>query len=463
MKRLLFVACCFFCFNIANAQIGIKINGDPIKFGKKKNKQEENKPAGVGNESNATPETGNTVIVKQKNEWYLIYGSGQGNDWKDVYSTQALIGQNNFTGEKRKGLFSPYFSIKNTAEPNNKRRFMKDYPEWQAYIQPADKLGKIYFSTGQNMASASNSKTAFTSADMIYGTLEVNGKSLTETFQLPKQASSFGRNEDLYSLRLAIQFFNAENGNYIGGAYNLFWGEPMLLSESELKANKLYFDLRPAPDKTYSIFSDAINWNSQYTYGGILINNILKYIKKEGDYRVVVCLSNPYLSKDGFGNEIKNQWNEAYGEFTLTVRESDLAQLKTDKNLINERVYSLMHSGVLPESFAKPGTTPDATLSLTQLKAAIQNTYGSNYIIHKVVFENNSYTGWTIETDNIGLPREKRLNRRVLFTYTNKTDGKCYVNAVVPRRKYAGGGKYGSLEMGPSSFDKIIIECKSAK
>ncbi|MBP6687794.1 MAG: hypothetical protein KA160_08040 [Lacibacter sp.] len=461
MKKITCIALLFLLSTSLSAQVNVSVGGNKVTIGNKKKPVNTDTNRQQGSNSN---EENQTKISKNKVLWKRLNGSSMRNDW--VSRSEAIdeiMQPNAYVNDKRNGLLSPYFSIQKAGESNNQKRFAVDYPELKQYFQQPDKLGKIYFSTEQGKASLTNNTSNFTTADMIYATLEINGAGLSQTFQMPKTANAFGKEEELYSVKLGIQLFDVTTGDFIGGSSYLYSGDKLLLYNNELNVQKLHFDLRPAPGNTRSIFGESINWTSIAKRGGILLEHLNNHLKKEGNYRVVICISNIEVLKDGFGNAIKNQWNEAYGEFTFTVYEADLAKMKSDAKLIEKKVYEIVHTAVLPEAFTKQASSPDPSLQLSFLKMLVQNTYGHMYIIHKVVFDNGNGTGWRVETNSLGIPIEKRLNRQVLFTYTSKADGKCYAEGFVPRRKYVGGGKYEALSMSSSRFEKIIIDCKQAK
>src|SRR6185503_1312004 len=162
--------------------------------------------------------------------------------------------------------------------------------------------GKIYFSNQPFTSSANNTKNSFTSADYIYGRMELNAGTIKEAFKLKDKANA------LSFLKCKITVL--QNGEEISyGSSRDF----ILLKDAAKNGNALNFDILPEPSKVTTVYSMLDDFSA-----GIGFNPITTLIMNghwpTGNYKVKVMIYSE--TTNAYGDlQSEDKWPGVEGEF----------------------------------------------------------------------------------------------------------------------------------------------------
>ena len=205
------------------------------------------------------------------------------------------------------------------------------------YIMPVKNEtvnGKIYFSNKPFTTSNMGSQKIFTSADYIYGRIELDAETINKAFRVFEPNVNYPHAYFLY--RVYVFYKGQEMG--FNSSRNL-----CLLREKE-KNNKWFnFDVLPEPSKASTVLSgiERFDYYSLCTvplYGLINSNNF----KENGEYRIVVKFYTE--SYDVWNNmEPVEKWPVLEEEFTFIFNTKDVPMLKkneeTADNVIEKNAF----------------------------------------------------------------------------------------------------------------------------
>ena len=183
----------------------------------------------------------------------------------------------------------------------------------------ASVAGKIFFSDKPFTSSNAGSKKNFTSADFIYGRIELDAETINTAFRVFTPNNSYPYAYFLY--RVYVFYKGKEMG--FNSSNNI-----CLLREKD-KNNKWFnFDVLPEPAKASTVLSGTERFD-YYSLGTVPLYNLIDPYKfsENGDYRIVVKFySETY---DAWGRmEPVEKWPVLEEEFTFSLNETDVPRLK---------------------------------------------------------------------------------------------------------------------------------------
>ncbi len=155
---------------------------------------------------------------------------------------------------------------------------------------------------------------------------------------------------------------------------------------------------------------------------------------------------------------------QAIGKLTLNCAGIDAEKIMANANLAAKNASdNYAKNTKLPKSFAD-ATTPfkDAGLSYTNMKNLLKTEWGNCATILKIGAYGTAQEDWLIYKNYLGIPTYKASYREIKAIYKGK-DGWCYfVEGIVFRRDYAGGGKYTNVKFSTDGRH-VKIDCKNVK
>ena len=182
--------------------------------------------------------------------------------------------------------------------------------------------GKIYFSQQPFSATNEGNKKSFTSADYIYGRMELDSASIQQAFRL------FEPNENYPHAYFFYRVYIYRDGQEIGfnPSVNL-----CLLKGNSRKNNWFNFDVLPEPAKASTILCGTERFNTSLSsaplYGLINPDNF----KENGEYKIMVKFY--YESYDVWNNmEPVEKWPKLEGEFSFLFSDKDVPMLKKNES-----------------------------------------------------------------------------------------------------------------------------------
>lgn len=295
---------------------------------------------------------------------------------------------------------------------------------------------KIYFSNQPFSTSHAGAKTSFTSAEFIYGRLELPGKTLKETFKL--DAIKKGP----YFLKLYIASY--KNNQQQGGSNT---NTAIRIEENELNNTWLNFDVMAEPDKAkthmgfYNEYESGVAEFGKLRMGPLYEIISQRMFPSNGEYTIYLQFNFP--AKDGWGNKIpEKEWPMAEGSFSFLFNSGDVAAINNNKDqLVNMSKKVLVDK--LPDYFAKPIAISDPTVTVAKVTPLIKNYLQRSEIEVLKVAIQPAASMWSINKNELGL-----ITRRFVTGYYGivyKKDGLCKMGSVRMIQDYIGGGKYGNL------------------
>ena len=201
-----------------------------------------------------------------------------------------------------------------------------------AYADPGKDVnvsGKIYFSNQPFTTSNAGSKNNFTSADYIYGRIELDAQTINEAFRV------FEPNENYPHAYFLYRVYIFHNGKEMG--FNSSWN--ICLLKPEHKNNKWFnFDVLPEPAKASTVVSGSERFEC-YSIGTVPLYGLINpdNFKENGEYRIVVKFYSE--SYDVWGKmESVEKWPVLEGEFTFMFNAKDVPMLKKNEAAAHEMI-----------------------------------------------------------------------------------------------------------------------------
>src|SRR5690349_4696816 len=211
--------------------------------------------------------------------------------------------------------------------------------------------GKIYFSSSPFTTSASNAKTSFTSAENIYGRLELSSGTIKEAFKIKEKEGA------LTYVKCKITVM--QNGEVIpyGDSKDF-----ILIKDAVKNSNALNFDILPDPAKVTTVYSMLDDFSA-----GIGFNPLSTLVMNghypDGDYKVRITIYNE--TSNAYGDlQNEDKWPKVEDEFDWKFKEDDAERILANKNKIKETTQeNAFRYDKLPPVFSSPGklTDPNAT------------------------------------------------------------------------------------------------------
>lgn len=188
--------------------------------------------------------------------------------------------------------------------------------------KPGTVKGKIYFSNRPFTTSNVGSKTSFTSADYIYGRMELDEETMDKAFRVTENQ---GGNDNAHFLYRVYIFYKGEEVGFNSS------GNICLVRPKE-KNNKWFnFDVLTEPVKATTVMAGTRRFE-YYTLGTAPLYGLIRPEKFEenGEYKIVVKMyAETY---DSWGNmEAVEKWPVLQEEFTFIFNTKDVPMLLKNK------------------------------------------------------------------------------------------------------------------------------------
>lgn len=322
---------------------------------------------------------------------------------------------------------------------------------------------RMSFSSAPFTDGSGGGKTSFTSADFIYGRLELN-QSIYDAFGM----NGLG-NKDFYYVWYSLGVERNSNHQY-GVSPHL---APMLITKDQAKQNFLNFDILPDPNKlTTAVGMKGLEDDLSYyqyslpLYFLVAENNVRGNFPKSGTYTLRLRL---YLNNfDEWGKALSDEENSpsVASEFTFQFSVSDAATLEANGKAATAHAGTARNkrnsAKALPDWWGKNRGPADAKLTSARLTALFNGRASRNAAVYLNKFAWGSYSAvWTIFKDQYGLPNY-RYSPNVWAVYKNNKDGLCYYGWHVVREDYSGAGTYGQAYLSPLR-DETYIDCAAVR
>jgi hypothetical protein len=303
------------------------------------------------------------------------------------------------------------------------------------------------------LVNNTNAKTSFTSAEYIYGTVDLDGKTIKDFFKIP----DIKYEDEYYYLNYLVEVY--EGNDMLADN----WPSRTLVKEADIKNTVLYFDVLPEPSKASSVLSGTEKFDAGLFAGPLYTMIRNQDFKKNGTYTIKVRFY--YKSRDAYGNEQpKEKWPECKGSLSFAFNENDVPAVLINKTeadaIVAENAFKMSK---LPAIFSTPSKVNDPKVTPAKLAAILKRDRPERTMLKFVIGEVDGVL-WKIATNDLDIPRYRYFTPYIHVAY--KMDGKCYVGTVELIEEYLGGGKYGSLKVGFTSASNRkdnAIDCGKVK
>ena len=297
-----------------------------------------------------------------------------------------------------------------------------------------------------------NSKTSFTSAEYIYGSMDLGGKTVKEFFRIPEPSEEHPY-PFLYYIVEAYQ-----NDDLVG---NNGW-RYVLLRDADKGKMVLQFDILPEPAKVTTILCGTEKFDAGLGAGPLYDLVFNQQFKKNGTYIIKVKFYSKSL--DVYGNEqSKDKWPECTGSFGFKFNENDVpVLLKNNKEANGIAAENAFKLDKLPNEF-NGSKVSDPKVTAVKLSAILKRDLPERTVLKFAIGEADGAL-WKIAKNDLDIPRYRYFTPYIHVVY--KMDGKCYVGTVELIEEYLGGGKYGPLKVGFTSAGNRkdnVIDCGKVK
>ena len=189
--------------------------------------------------------------------------------------------------------------------------------------------GKIYFSNKPFSTTNSGSKINFTSADYIYGRIELDSQTIQQAFRVFDPQGNYPHSYFLYRVYV---FHNGEEMGF-NSSHNI------CLLRPKDKSNKWFnFDVLPEPAKASTVLSGSERFE-YYSLGTVPLYNLVSpdNFKENGEYKIVVKFYTE--SYDVWGKmEPVEKWPVLEGEFTFMFNAKDVPMLKKNEEAADDMI-----------------------------------------------------------------------------------------------------------------------------
>jgi hypothetical protein len=320
---------------------------------------------------------------------------------------------------------------------------------------------KITFS---NNPDGSNPRTSFTSSEFIYGRLDLGGKTVYDAFGLKNLGDA-----KFYYINYDLRIWKPDEKPWDD------WGGRNFTLVTKEDAQKTYwnFDVLPDPTKV-STLKSAIEDELEYYKGvaGIYSKwyndaSARSTFPQNGTYTIDVTL---------YGNSY-DDWGKPTGEsekyptvsatFAFQFSGTDGQTLIANAKKAGENLEAARNRrGMLramPDWWAKGATPPEPKLAPARLVPMIKSYIGQwnlTYLKHMIYPFKGSV--WAVETNDLGIPRYRRVTSAIYIIYKDPKDDACKLGYLEMIENYAGGGTYAAPHLTGIS-DVRHIECSVVK
>ena len=319
---------------------------------------------------------------------------------------------------------------------------------------------KLYFSNAPFTSSSAGATSSFTSADYIYGRLELP-RSIYDAFGM----KGFG-NKDFYYLNYGIDVETNGQRTY----YALPRTEPILITKEQAKQNYLNFDVLPDPNKITTIAGRIADDRSYYfdpapLYVLVGGTDVRQIFPKTGTYKVTIRIDLNNFDEWGEMQREREKFPAVVSAFTFQFNVGDAQTLAANNKKASENALTARNRmetlTALPEWWGKTRAPSDPKLTVARLTPLLRDYTREATYLNKFVWGEYSLPLWTIHKDSYGLP-SYRFGPQLWALYKHNKDGTCFFVRYSPRETYSGAGTYGQLHL-QAMTNYTYIDCAAIR
>ena len=319
---------------------------------------------------------------------------------------------------------------------------------------------RMSFSTTPFSDGSGAGQSSFTSADFIYGRLDL-GRSIFDAFGM----KGFG-NKDFYYLNYGIDVEANGERTY----YALPRTEPILITKELAKQTYLNFDVLPDPNKITTIAGRIADDRSYYfdpapLYALVGGTDVRQIFPKTGTYKVTIRIDLNNFDEWGEMQRDPEKFPAVVSAFTFQFNVADAQTLAGNNKKASENALTARNRmetlTALPEWWGKTRAPSDPKLTVARLTPLLRDYTREATYLNKFVWGEYSLPLWTIHKDSYGLP-SYRFGPQLWALYKHNKDGTCFFVRYSPRETYSGAGTYGPLHL-QAMTSYTYVDCSAVK
>jgi hypothetical protein len=328
--------------------------------------------------------------------------------------------------------------------------FAKDYTELKSLIND-DHLANttIQFSGTPFKNGKGDGKTSFSSnGQHIYALLEAKTGTVKEALKI--------NNDENYRLSL-MYFLYSDDANSIEGNAQTSSGN-FVVTPQMAKEKYLVIDIMPAKENAVIYVYDKEDFNS--TASSFAYLHTQDKFSKSGNYKVRICIKGNVT--DEWGKPKYNESIEYNGFFDYSFAIKDAKARVAE----GSELYTYMKENVNNAPIALPAQWKAATsplvMGIAQAKLIdmFRNHFDGKLSDFNLVklHATNSNGGWTIEKNELGIPKYRYSSQWYTIFMKSKNGKACFYQGFGLRQNYEGGGKYSASFIDPDTYHYVNCE-----
>jgi len=317
-----------------------------------------------------------------------------------------------------------------------------------------------------NNPDGSNPKTTFTSAENIYGRLDLGGKTMYDAFGWKAMG-----NRDFYYVKYFLKILPV--GSNQGWEHD--WHNTnsyTLVSKEDAQKTYWNFDVLPDPTRASTLTGGLDELQYYNSPSGMWpaigdLDSARRTFPQNGMYNVDITIFGD--SYDDWGKPTGTDEDRPTVSAVLSFQfsGSDAQRIAGGYQKAREAIEAaknrreMLHA--MPDWWYKPAATTEPNLAPARLVPLIKGFIGQwnlTYMKHMII----NFTGplWVIEKNDVGIPEYRMVKPYIYVIYKDPKDNSCQVGALYMRESYSGAGTYGQPYLG-GIRDVQYIDCAAVK
>jgi hypothetical protein len=329
-------------------------------------------------------------------------------------------------------------------------RFAKDYPELKDLINDEHIVNAtIQFSGTPFKNGKGDGKTSFNSSgEHIYAQLEAKAGTIKDVFNIKTDEN----------IRFSFMYYiYSDDANKLIGNFGTSTGN-FIVTPQMAKEKYLVLDIMPAKENAVIYTFKEMGFNR--TASNFAYLHTQENFSKSGNYKIRLVLLTPYT--DEWGKPISGTSMECNGFFDYAFSTKDAnARVEEGKEL---NIYMTDNVNDAPVALPKEWKAATSTLAMGIVQAKLIDMFRNHFDGKLSDFNfvklhaTNSNGGWTIEKNELGIPRYRYSSQWYTIFMKSKNGKTCFYQGFGLRQNYEGGGKYSASFIDEDPFRYVNCE-----
>jgi hypothetical protein len=396
--------------------------------------------------SNSSSQTTETVIDKRWEKGAFTFPDAT---YRNEYQQRTY----NISQVKEKfGALESLSHVRKEGE-NGTFHFAKDYAELKSLINDEHIVNAtIQFSGTPFKNGKGDGKTSFSSnGEHIYAQLEAKAGTVKDVFNIKTDEN----------IRFSFMYYiYSDDGDKLIGDFSTSAGN-FIVTPQMAKEKFILIDVMPTKENAIIYANKEMGFNS--TASSFANLHTQENFSKSGNYKVRLVLLTPYT--DEWGKPISGTSMDCNGFFDYSFSAKD-AKARVDEG---SQVFTYMKENVnnapvaLPKMWSEKSSVLAMGITQTKLIEMYKNSYADKLADFNLLklHATNSNGGWTIEKNDLGIPKYRYSSQWYTVFMKSKNGKACFYQGFGLRQNYEGGGTYSASFIDSQPFK--YVECEGMK